>query len=113
MTSGRRAFLGGFAALAVSARSVRAQATRTRLVLPGTGAARVPNAARLKESIVAHQTAVEDAGRVAQEAGVRTLVLSHLVPPDDPEVTESMWSDAARAHFRGRIVLGRDPLEID
>jgi ribonuclease BN (tRNA processing enzyme) len=74
--------------------------------------ARVPNAARLKESIVAHQTSAEDAGRVAQAAGVKTLVLSHLVPPDDPEVTEQMWLDAARAHFRGQVIVGRDLLEI-
>ena len=46
--------------------------------------------ARLKESIIAHQTSAEDAGRVAQAAGVKTLVLTHLVPPDDPEVTEQM-----------------------
>jgi ribonuclease BN (tRNA processing enzyme) len=74
--------------------------------------ARVPNAARLKESIIAHQTSVEDAGRVAQAAGVKTLVLSHLVPADDPEVTEQMWLDAARAHFRGQVIVGRDLLEI-
>ena len=74
--------------------------------------ARVPNAARLKESIIAHQTSAEDAGRVAQAAGVKTLVLSHLVPPDDPEVTEQMWLDAARAHFRGEVIVGRDLLEI-
>jgi hypothetical protein len=54
----------------------------------------------------------EDAGRVAQAAGVKTLVLSHLVPPDDPEVTEQMWLDAARAHFRGQVIVGRDLLEI-
>jgi ribonuclease BN (tRNA processing enzyme) len=75
--------------------------------------ARVPGAARLRESIIAHQTSVEDAGRVAQAAGVKTLVLSHLVPPDDPAVTEQVWSDAARAHFRGRVIVGRDLLEID
>jgi ribonuclease BN (tRNA processing enzyme) len=74
--------------------------------------ARVPNAARLKESIVAHQTSVEDAGRVAQSAGVKTLVLSHLVPADDPEVTDAMWIEAARAHFRGDVVVGRDLLEL-
>jgi len=74
--------------------------------------ARVPNAARLKQSIIAHQTSAEDAGRVAQAAGVKTLVLSHLVPPDDPEVTEQMWLDAARAHFRGQVIVGRDLLEI-
>jgi ribonuclease BN (tRNA processing enzyme) len=74
--------------------------------------ARVPNAARLKESIIAHQTSAEDAGRVAQAAGVKTLVLSHLVPADDPEVTDRMWLDAARAHFRGQVIVGRDLLEI-
>jgi ribonuclease BN (tRNA processing enzyme) len=74
--------------------------------------ARVPNAARLAESIVAHQTSAEDAGRVAQAAGVKTLVLSHLVPPDDPEVTEQMWLDAARTHFRGQVIVGRDLMEI-
>jgi ribonuclease BN (tRNA processing enzyme) len=75
-------------------------------------AARVANAPGLEQSIVAHQTSAEDAGRVAQDAGVKTLVLSHLVPPDDPDVTEQMWSDAARAHFRGTVIVGRDLLEI-
>ena len=74
--------------------------------------ARVPNAAALKESILAHQTSAEDAGRVAQEAGVKILVLSHFVPPDDPEVTEAMWADAARRYFRGTVVVGRDLLEV-
>jgi ribonuclease BN (tRNA processing enzyme) len=74
--------------------------------------ARVPNAAALKESILAHQTSAEDAGRLAHEAGVKTLVLSHFVPPDDPEVTEAMWADAARRHFRGTVVVGRDLLEV-
>ena len=84
------------------------------LYVPAVGrmVARVPNAARLVESIVAHQTSAEDAGRVAQAAGVKTLVLSHLVPPDDPEVTEQMWLDAARAHFRGQVIVGRDLMEI-
>jgi len=72
----------------------------------------VPNATRLRQSILSHHTSAEDAGRVAQAAGVKTLVLSHLVPPEDPAVTESMWLEAARTHFRGRVLLGRDLLEI-
>lgn len=73
---------------------------------------RVPNAAALKESILAHQTSAEDAGRIAQEAGVKTLVLSHFVPADDPQVTDQMWTDAAQSRFRGKVVLGKDLLEI-
>ena len=74
--------------------------------------ARVPNASALKASIIAHQTSAEDAGRVAQDAGVKTLVLSHLVPADDPNVTERMWIDAARTHFGGTVIVGKDLLEI-
>ena len=74
--------------------------------------ARVPNASALKASILAHQTSAEDAGRVAQQAGVRTLVLSHFVPPDDPEVTSTVWIEAARRHFRGTVIVGRDLLEV-
>jgi ribonuclease BN (tRNA processing enzyme) len=73
--------------------------------------ARVPNAATLRKTIVAGQTSAEDAGRVAQAAGVKTLVLSHLIPADDPDVTDQMWIDAVRPHFSGTIVVGKDLLE--
>lgn len=74
--------------------------------------ARVPNATTLRRSILSHHTSAEDAGRVAQAAGVKVLVLSHLVPPDDPAVTDRMWIDAARQHFRGPVILGKDLLEV-
>jgi ribonuclease BN (tRNA processing enzyme) len=69
------------------------------------------NAAALKASILAHQTPAEDAGRIAERAGMKTLVLS-LVPPDDPEVTDAMWLDTARRHFLGTVIVGKDLLEI-
>jgi ribonuclease BN (tRNA processing enzyme) len=55
---------------------------------------------------------VEDCGRIAAAAGVKTLVLSHFVPPDDPLVTEQMWIDAAAQHFKGKIIVGRDLMEV-
>ena len=75
-------------------------------------AARVPNAATLRRSILSHHTSVEDVGRVAEAAGVRTLVLSHLVPADDPAITDQMWIDGARSTFKGQIIVGKDLLEI-
>jgi ribonuclease BN (tRNA processing enzyme) len=72
----------------------------------------VPNATTLERSIRSHHTSAEDAGRVAQAAGVKTLVLSHLVPAEDAAVTDAMWIDAARKHFRGAVVVGKDLLEI-
>lgn len=84
------------------------------MYIPGVDrlAARVPDAATLKASILAHQTSVEDAGRIARDAGVKTLVLSHFVPPDDPEITDQMWIDGARMHFKGEVIVGRDLLEV-
>jgi ribonuclease BN (tRNA processing enzyme) len=73
---------------------------------------RVPNASTLRRHLLASHTTAEDCGRIAAAAGVGTLVLSHFVPPDDPLVTEDHWRDAARQHFKGEIVVGRDLLEI-
>jgi ribonuclease BN (tRNA processing enzyme) len=74
--------------------------------------ARVPNASTLRQHLLDSHTSAEDCGKVATAAGVKTLVLSHFVPPDDPLVTEDMWRDAARQHFRGEIIVGRDLMEI-
>ena len=84
------------------------------LFLPGVDrlVARVPNASTLKQSILSHHTTAEDAGRIASAAGVKQLVLSHLVPPDDPAITEEQWIAAARQHFSGPIVVGKDLLEL-
>lgn len=74
--------------------------------------ARNPHATMLKKHIIDSHTAVEDVGRVAAAAGVRTLVLSHLVPADDPTITDDMWIGAARPHFTGDIMVARDGMEI-
>ena len=72
----------------------------------------VGNAARLKQSIMSHHTSAVDAGRVAREARVKTLVLSHFVPAEDAAITDEMWLRAAKTHFDGEVVLGRDLLEV-
>jgi ribonuclease BN (tRNA processing enzyme) len=50
---------------------------------------------------------VEDVGRIAQEAGVKTLVLSHLTPGIDG-IQDQTWHELAAKHFRGEIVVARD-----
>ena len=44
----------------------------------------------------------KEAGRIAREAGVKTLVLVHIQPWTDPEEVLA----AARTEFDGEIVLG-------
>ncbi len=69
------------------------------------------NAPRLREHLVRSHTTTEELGRVAQAAGVGTVVLSHLVPAA-PQFTDAMWIEGVRRHYRGRIIVGRDMMEI-
>jgi ribonuclease BN (tRNA processing enzyme) len=66
----------------------------------------------LRRHILNSHTPAEDAGRVAAAAGVKTLVLSHLVPAENPPVSDDEWLEAARTHFKGRIIVGRDLLVV-
>ncbi|MFV0457438.1 MAG: MBL fold metallo-hydrolase [Actinomycetales bacterium] len=49
-------------------------------------------------------TTIEQVGPVAEQAGVSTLVLSHLVPGNWPE---HRWYGAQKG-FSGRLIVGRD-----
>jgi ribonuclease BN (tRNA processing enzyme) len=74
--------------------------------------ARVPNAERLIEHIVGSHTTHIDVGKVAKEAAVKTLVLTHFVPVDDPSLTDEMWTEGARTHFEGKVIVGKDLMEV-
>jgi ribonuclease BN (tRNA processing enzyme) len=84
------------------------------MYLPGIEAllARLPNAKRLREHLMAAHTLPEDVGKIAAQAKVKTLVLSHFVPGDDASITDEQWSEGVRKHFNGRVVVGRDLMEI-
>lgn len=74
---------------------------------------RAYNAVPLEKSILSHHTTAEDVGSVAAQAEVKTLVLSHFVPADDPELTDDKWTDAVRrGGYKGRVVVGKDLMEI-
>jgi ribonuclease BN (tRNA processing enzyme) len=73
---------------------------------------RLPNAQRLREHLIAAHTLPEDVGKIAAQAGVKTLVLSHFVPGDDSSITDEQWAEGVRKHFKGRVVVGKDLMEI-
>jgi ribonuclease BN (tRNA processing enzyme) len=74
--------------------------------------ARVGNGVRLKQHLLDSHTLAEDVGRIAAEAGIGLLALNHLVPADDPLVTEQHWVEAVRTHYAGPLVVGRDGLVL-
>src|SRR5262249_372488 len=71
-----------------------------------------PNAGRILEHLKASHTAVADVGRVATEAGVKMLVLSHFTPADSPHVTDRDWIDGVRETWKGELVLAKDLMQI-
>lgn len=59
----------------------------------------------------ADHSPVEDIGRIAQQAGVKTLVLSHLTPPIDG-IGDDTWRAPAAKYFRGEILVGHDLMVV-
>jgi ribonuclease BN (tRNA processing enzyme) len=66
----------------------------------------------VRAHVLASHTSAVDVGRVAADAGVHLLVLSHFVPSGGPPIPDEAWIAPARKHFAGRIVAGRDLQEL-
>lgn len=54
-----------------------------------------------------------DAAKTAQNAGVKCLALSHLIPSDDPAYGPQHWQDAVEGHYDGTLIVGHDGIRID
>lgn len=74
--------------------------------------ARTANSARLREHLIASHTMASDVGRIANAAKVGHLVLNHLVPADDFEISPSDWAEEVRKEWSGALTIGHDGLEI-
>jgi len=59
----------------------------------------------------ADHTPVENVGRIAQEAGVKTLVLSHLTPAID-SISDDTWRAPVAKYFKGEIIVGKDLMVV-
>ena len=59
----------------------------------------------------ADHSPVEDVGRIAAEAGVKTLVLSHLTPTIDT-INDDVWRAPAAKYFKGEIIVARDLMVV-
>ncbi|WP_394689592.1 MBL fold metallo-hydrolase [Hoeflea sp.] len=74
--------------------------------------ARTRNGERLKAHLLASHTMAADVGRIATQAQAGHLVLNHLVPADDPQITEADWTRELSATWNGPLTIGRDGLSL-
>lgn len=75
--------------------------------------ARTGNGARLREHLLASHSFAEEAGRIASDAGVKRLVLNHLIPADDAEIGDADWVAAVRKTWAGDLTIARDGLVVE
>lgn len=73
---------------------------------------KLPNGQQLARSVLSGHTTAEQVGQVAAAAGVKMLVLSHLVPAENPSVPDDEWIAAVRRSYAGPVIVGRDLVEI-
>ena len=53
-----------------------------------------------------------DAAITAENAGVKRLALSHLIPSDDPTYGPEDWQEACAGYFGGELIVGKDGVRI-
>ncbi|MDO5534736.1 MAG: MBL fold metallo-hydrolase [Propionibacteriaceae bacterium] len=72
---------------------------------------RLPSATRMVEHLRDSHTDAADLGGIAQAAGVRHLVLNHLVP-GTADVSDQQWLDRVGTVEGVRVTLGQDLLTL-
>ncbi len=90
------------------AMSVQAMETYVRRAV---AAGRPTTVEAFMNHMLADHSALKDVGRIAHEAGVKTLVLSHLTPALN-SITDEEWRAPVAAAFSGKIIVGRDLMVI-
>ena len=78
-------------------------------------AERVGNArlAKMARDTLDYHTSPVEAAEVARDAGVTTLVFSHLVPGPRNFLMRRMFVSGVRDVFPGEVVLGEDGMRFD
>ncbi|MBX9795386.1 MBL fold metallo-hydrolase [Sphingomonas sp.] len=70
------------------------------------------NLAKILADIPSYHTSPQDAADIARRAGVKTLLLTHIIPPLPYSILEGPFLGDARRRFPGQLIVGRDGDEL-
>lgn len=70
------------------------------------------NLAQIFNDIKGYHATPEHAADIAERAGVKLLLLTHIVPPLPYSILEVPFVGDARSRFKGRLIVGHDSDEI-
>jgi len=87
------------------------QPSLIKMIHDQAGLSTNPSLAKITADIPGYHTSPEDAAKIARVAGVKHLVLYHILPPVPPLLNNMFLGDAAK-YYNGPITVGVDGLLI-
>jgi ribonuclease BN (tRNA processing enzyme) len=63
-------------------------------------------------SILVEHVTPEEVGRLAAQAGVKTVVMTHLSPSSDPNDDFTRYALAAKKPFSGSVLIAKDLMKF-
>jgi len=67
---------------------------------------------KITKDIITYHASPEQAAQVAQKAGVKQLVLTHIIPPMPSSLLKNAFLGNARDYYKGKIILGADGMLV-
>lgn len=83
-----------------------------RVLTEALVAKHIDTVAQITRDILNYHTTPEQAAEEAKAAGVRYLLLNHVVPPVPIAFMDAAFLGDARAHFSGPVTIGKDGMLI-
>lgn len=74
----------------------------------GGGVSKAPNVERIRNHMLTEHLSPEEVGKMAQKAGVKTVLLYHIVPGDAPLEYARNFAAGVKKYFRGTVIVGHD-----
>ncbi len=90
---------------------------KRKLEVHGPAGPEKPMALDMIAGVEHYHSSPKDAAEIAAEAGVKTLVLTHIMPPIGPPafgrlLTNGMFLDGASGLFKGKVVIAEDGMQF-
>jgi len=72
-----------------------------------------PDRAKIFADIRNYHLSTENVGKLAAKAGVKTLLMTHLIPStDDDDYMNLVFRDEVAKYYKGKIILAKDGMEF-